>query len=195
VISGLHAARLLLQHGFVQEQGVLHRTLDDLDEDILFLAAAITNGNVTDLHHRYLRAFYEEEFDKPNDPVASTQKRDMVPRARIRAYLASVFDTRGNPSRNIAVTRTLSKAYSGFVHGASPHVMDMYGGNPPVFHLRGMLGTPRIEEHASDAWNYFYRGLISTIAVAMAFGDKPLVDYLRAYKQRFESMSGGFYNA
>ncbi len=190
VISGLHAASLLLDHGFVQEQGVLSRTLEELSEDIQFLAAALTIDSITDLHQRYLQAFYEEEFDNPNDPVASSQNRDMVPLKKIHAYLTKIFDTGSNPSSDIAVFRTLSKALSGFVHAASPQIMDMCGGTPPTFYLNGMLGTHRVEEHRQDAWNYFYRGLLSSTIVAMAFRDKPLVDSLFSYKVHFERVSG-----
>ena len=37
VVSGLHAALLLLEHGHIQEQAMFHRIHDELDEDILFL--------------------------------------------------------------------------------------------------------------------------------------------------------------
>ena len=40
--------------------------------------------------------------------------------------------------------------YSGYVHAASPHIMEMYGGNPARFHVRGMHGTPRQDEHRDD---------------------------------------------
>lgn len=36
LISGLHSLRLLLGSGFLQEMGVIQRTLDDFEEDILF---------------------------------------------------------------------------------------------------------------------------------------------------------------
>ena len=35
VVSGLHAAKCLLERGFVQEQGILQRMLDECGEDIL----------------------------------------------------------------------------------------------------------------------------------------------------------------
>ena len=194
VISGLHAVNLLLDHGFLQEQAVLHRTLDELNEDIMFLAYALTNDGITDLHNRYLKAFYEEEFDKPYDPVASTQKRDMVPRKKIHAYLVRTTETGLDPSRGSALYRTLSKAFSGFVHAASPQIMDMWGGAPPKFSLNGMLGTPRVEEYKRDAWNYFYRGLISVTVVGKAFGDKPLVDSLLSCKEQFERAYGKDYS-
>src|SRR5438874_6976690 len=46
VVTSLHAARLLLEHGFVQEQAALQRMLDEFHEDISFLAyAAIYNDH------------------------------------------------------------------------------------------------------------------------------------------------------
>jgi hypothetical protein len=68
--------------------------------------------------------------------------------------------------------------------------MELCGGDPPTFHLSGMNGTPRIAEYMDDAWNYFYRSLISVMGVAKAFGDKPLVDAFYEYRAKFESASG-----
>jgi len=45
VISGLHASLLLLQGGFVQELGVIFRTLDEFNEDMVFLCQAIRAGD------------------------------------------------------------------------------------------------------------------------------------------------------
>ena len=59
-----------------------------------------------------------------------------------------------NPSDEKELRRTLSQTYSGYIHGASIHIMDMYGGNPPKYHLTGMLNTPRMASYISDAWNY-----------------------------------------
>jgi hypothetical protein len=190
VISGLRAVDILLLHGHVQEQGVLHRTLDELNEDIMFLAAALTNDTVTDLHERYLDAFWAEEFDVPDDPVASTQKRDIPQRKKIRAYITRVLGEGLNPSRQNDVTETISKTYSGFVHAASPHIMDLCAGDPPKFHLSGMLGTIRIRESVDDAWNYFYRGLFSVMMVAKAYGDGALLEAVQEYKKGFEAESG-----
>src|SRR4029077_12502617 len=97
LVSGLHAARLLLDQGFVQEEAVLARTLDDFQEDILFLTPGLTVDKLSDLHQRYLSVFYEEEFDKP-DAVSSTQKRPMIPRKKIRAYVAQIQGVTDNPS-------------------------------------------------------------------------------------------------
>lgn len=190
VISGLHAVDVLLLSGLVQEQGVLNRTLDELNEDIAFLAAALTNDTVTDLHKQYLEAFYAEEFDNPDSPIDSTQKRNYPPRKKIRAYIMRVLGEGVNRSKTLDAGETLSKAYSGYVHAASPQIMDMCGGEPPRFHLMGMNGTPRIAEHVEEAWNYFYRGLVTLTLVAKALGDGDLVNHLYKRIDGFEKSSG-----
>jgi hypothetical protein len=190
IVSGLHAARILLLYGFVQEQGVLQRMLDELDEDIYFLSDAVANGKITDLHQKYLSYFYEEEFQDSDNLAFSQQNRGMIPRKKIRAYIARMEGIPLDPFRFTELKKSLSKAYSGYVHGASPHIMEMYGGRPPKFHISGMLGTPRIDKHRNDLLNYFYRGILSFIVVSMAFKKQKLTDKLFQYRDWFEEQSG-----
>jgi len=186
LVSGLHAARLLMEHGFVQEQGALQRMLDDIEEDITFLTFSVIFNSPTPLHQKYLDEFYQEEFDAKTGK-ASTQKRQMIKREKIRAYIAR---TDRDPSRAIDVSRIINKAYSGFVHAASPHIMDMYGGNPPHFHTRGMAGTRQQRACRKDLWNYFYRSLLAFASSAMAFEDGELYEQLNEFTQEFARQSG-----
>ena len=186
VVSGLYAARLLMEHGFFQEQAALQRMLDELNDDILLLAHGVISGNTTDLHQEYLAAFYKEEFDNPDSAIESTQKRPMVSRQKIRAYLSQV----GGFGSRVEALRSVHKIYSGFVHGASPQIMDMYLGSPPRWHLRGMLGTLRADDHRRDLWNVFYRSIVSFFFAAKAFGDEKLSDSIRQYMREFAAAAG-----
>lgn len=190
VASGLHAARLLLSAGFIQEQGALHRMLDEFQEDAIFLCYAVINNDVTELHQKYLHAFYMEEFDKPEDPMGSTQKRPMVSRDKLHAYLARIAGLTEDPHTAQKASRSVSKAFSGYVHGASPHTMEMYGGEPPRFHVCGMKGTPLYYDHAFDLWNYFYRGACAFGIAAKAFGDDELFAQIRKFTVDFARASG-----
>ncbi|OAI16757.1 MULTISPECIES: hypothetical protein [Methylomonas] len=190
LISTLHAVDVLLLNGHLQEQATLQRVLDEIAEDIFFLAAAITNDEITDRHRQYLEEFYAEEFPDPSNPMARHQKPNMVPRKKIRAYVNRVLSTDPNPSRLSDIGESVSSVYSGFVHASSPQIMDMCGGDPPRFQIEGMLGTPRVAEHVRDAWNYYYRGLTAITVIAKAFGDKPLVDSMYQYIVKFEEVSG-----
>lgn len=189
IVSTLHAARLLMDHGFVQEQASLQRMLDEMKEDVTFLAFSVISNDKTPLHQAYLDSFFEEEFDAES-ALASTQKRPMVPRKKIRAYIARIEGALMDPSRTIEVVRTVSKAYSGYVHAASPQIMDMYGGNPEKFHVRGMRGTQRHREHRADLWNYFYRSIITFGFIAKAFGDDELFADIHELMRGFERASG-----
>jgi hypothetical protein len=167
--------------------------LDEFNEDVAFLAHGVLSGNLTDLHQEYLDAFYEEEFDDPESALASTQKRPMVARQKIRAYLARIESTRLDPSSRVEAMRTVQKVYSGFVHGASPHIMDMYLGMPPRWHLRGMSGTYRANEHQEDLSNSFYRSIASFALAAKAFGDDVLFNSVFKYMRDFAAAAGENY--
>lgn len=185
VQSAVRAAYELLKKGYCQEQAILHRVIDETNEDIIFLVYAVTNDSITDLHKRFLVAFWEEEIDESGTLIESKQKRPMIPRKKIRAYIAKVEGNILDSSRSIELSRTLSSTYSGYVHGASPQIMDMYGGNPPHFHTKGLLGAPRIDEHTWDLWNYMYRTFLSHILIAKALGAEEHVNILSKYQSQF----------
>ena len=187
-VSGLHAVKVLMSAGLYQEQGVIQRTLDEIGEDMMFLALALSSSGVTELHERFLAAFWMEEFDKPT-ALASTQKRGMVKRRNIRAFIARNSGL-PDPAWQDTIGETVHKSYSGFVHGASPHIMDMCGGNPPIFHVAGLSGTPRTSSYLWDVLTYFYRAHLNLAATAAGFKDRVLFQGLKRAADQFEGAIG-----
>ena len=186
-ISGLNAVSMLIDTGYVQEAGVLFRTLDEIQEDIFFLATAETNAAKTERHDQYLEAFYAEAiFSRPEGGI-EIPKPNTVPRKKIRAHTINTLGKGVNSSQALAAGESISAAYSGYVHAASENIMDMYGGDSRCFHINGMTGTPRISACKRDAENYVYRGLMATIAVAMAFGDDALIKELYKFLAAYEA--------
>lgn len=189
-ISGLNAAAVLLRAGYVQEIGVLFRTLDEIQEDIFFLAVAETNGALTERHAKYLDAFYAESvFSRPEGSL-EIKKPDLLPRKKIRAHTLSMLGAGIDTSSATSAGESVSTAYSGYVHAASENVMDMYGGSPPHFHITGMSDTPRIDEMYEEADSYIYRGLMATSAVVKAFGDAALLAELEEFLAKYEFANG-----
>ena len=188
VNSSLRATALLLNNGFVQEQAILQRAIDETNEDIIFLVSAITIDTVTDLHKRFLEAFWEEEVDESGSAIRSQQKRAMIPRKKIHAYLAN-FEAFGIDScTGKEMMRTVHRAYSGFVHGASPQIMEMYGGNPPHFHIKGMLRSPKLQSWTNDFWHHAYRSFCSHIAYAKALGEEKHFEVMSGYLKFVDSL-------
>jgi hypothetical protein len=91
--------------------------------------------------------------------------------------------------------RVVSQFYSGYVHAAAPHIMDMCDGPELRFHLRGLNGTRRIAEHADDLWNYIFRGFLAIICVARSFGDEVTATWLYNVADEFEAASGSTFMA
>ena len=190
VVTGVQAISLLNKAGLLQEQAALQRTLDEFEEDIAFLCFGIIFGEITDLHKKYLATFYEEEFDDPESAIASTQKRPMILRKKIRAFNSKDRSAGYDQSSTIEVSRTISKAYSGYVHGASPQLMELYYGDPPRFHLSGGTDSPLYEDHIGDLLNYYYRAILSFAFAAKAFGEEVLFKRIRDFSIKFAVASG-----
>lgn len=190
IVSTLNASLVLLEHGFIEELGILFRTIDESLEDIVFLLSPQSDGGASKDQIRVLKEFYKEEFSDPKNPFMSQQKRNPVPRRKIHAALAKrlakiVGDT-VNPSDAAEVHRTISQGMSGFVHGAYPHLMELYGGNPPHFHLNGMLGTPIHESWIMQARHYYYRGIQALTFLSQALQNETCVTELLSLRNSFE---------
>ena len=193
VVSTLSGAHLLMSHGFVQEQAALQRILQELHEDITFLAYSTVFNDFTPLHKEFLDAFYAEEFDA-DTALASTQKRPTVSRAKIQAYIVRKEGPDLDPSTGLEIARTITKTYSGYVHAASPQIMDMYVGDPPRFHVEGLLSSHRHSEYRQDLWNYFYRSILSFGVAAEAFDYQALSAEIETLAVKFEEAAGKSYS-
>lgn len=179
-ISLLNGAKILVEHGHVHEQALLQRALDECDSDILFLSLAVIKGDFTERHEDFLAEFWKEEYDAPR-AIDSTQSRAAPKRDKIRAWIANAMGD--DPSTVIKVDRSLYKSYSGYIHGAAPHIMDLHDGQR--FNVSGVLGTSRHKEHEYDLWNYYYRGFVAVAIAAKALGDELLF-------QEMHKQSDGF---
>ncbi|WP_331842205.1 hypothetical protein [Ralstonia solanacearum] len=73
VVSGLYAARLLMEAGLVQEQAALQRVLDEITEDISFLSFSVVLGESTAQHQTYLVPLH-----RGYDSLAGLQDRQAV---------------------------------------------------------------------------------------------------------------------
>lgn len=190
-ISTLNACLVLLRCGYTQEIGALCRVVDDLCNEIFFLLKPQgENGTFSADQVLFLENFYQEELDQPGDPLASSQKRATVPVKKIHATFAKLASTELNSSDAQELLRTTQQAFSGYVHGAYPHIMEMYGGNPPQFHMSGMLGTPRIDEWRRQLVGYVYRVSMASVFVARKLGLEEMEKTLRAFLKEFEDATG-----
>ena len=188
VVSSLNASMVLLRAGYTQEIGALCRMIDDYCNEILFLLSPQNGENVSKKQIQFLNDFFQEEFDEPTNPLLSTQKRVNVPVRKIHATFGKIAKSEMNPSDAQELLRTTHQALSGYVHGAYPHIMEMFGGTQP--HLNGMLGTPRVDEWRDQLFGYVYRALMASFFVARKLGLNDMEAKVRKLTEKFETDTG-----
>jgi hypothetical protein len=188
VVSTLNGSMVLLRAGYAQEIGALCRMIDDYCNEIFFLLMPQDGENFSKEQMQFLNDFFQEEFDKPTNPLGSTQKRVNVPIRKIHATFGKLAKTEINPSDAQELLRTTHKAFSGYVHGAYPHIMEMFGGTQP--NLNGMLGTPRVDEWRGQLIGYVYRALMVSVFVARKLGLNETETKARGLLEKFEKDTG-----
>ena len=172
-ISLLGGLRLMVARGMVQEQGILERAIDETDEDILFLFFGQRNG-VELAHQSFLEAFWAEEFEDPSS-VLNHRRRPSVSRNKIQAYNAKQLSA-SDPSTVQSVDRLIHGVFSGFVHGASVHILDLYDLRSKRFSVDGLEDTPVRRSYIVDSTTYPYRVLMSAVMVARQLGLDEVAD-------------------
>lgn len=187
--TSLNAARVLLGAGLLQDQGATQRVIDELNEDVCYLSLGLIRDEWPTWHDRYLAEFWQEEFDAAT-AMQSTQRRDRVPREKVRAFIAKFEEGGFDQSTKVSVTATVAKTYSGYVHGAGSHIMEMYFGDPPHFHVGASYASPFWGDHVEDLNNYYLRGICSFGFAAAAFGDASLKTNILDFRTHFETAAG-----
>ena len=186
MISGLRATQLLAEHGFVQEQASLQRMLDEIIESVEFLSYAVIDDDITDLHKKYLNAFYEKM------DTESSRNRPMIPRKKLRQHIEKKFSQMSGENKDIDKdvdpSRILTKVYSDCLHAAAPAIMDLYYGGTQTFHTKGVSGTPRHEEHILDFMHVMYRAILIFIFASLAFGEENVRNKIKEASKPFNEL-------
>lgn len=188
--AALHSSMVLHQIGQLQDLGAIQRIVDEQNEDICFLCHAVIKGELTPRHHEFLKEFWQEELENVGTPQMRSIPRHRVPREQIRAYLANLPENGLNQSTAVHVTNLIGKTFSGYIHGAGSHIMELYGGDPAHFHVEGMVGTSLWIDQIENQENYFHRSINSFGLAALAFGRNDLHETIRAFRQNFEAELG-----
>ena len=153
--SNLRAGRLLIDHGFVYEFGVICRLLQEAVEDILFFVYERQAGNESNLHERFRKTFYMEDLDKegnwqqPSNRVGRYDIREFVNR-----YLREDTNRVPEPGADSLdeITKGLYGFGSGYVHGRASKVMRLYDLEKTQFHTNGLYDEQYLAIELKRFW-------------------------------------------
>ncbi|NKM30767.1 hypothetical protein [Rhizobium laguerreae] len=183
--SALRALKLLLDHGLMLDAGASMRILDELGSDVLFLAGPLVMRTVVeDRHNQFLAEFFQEEFNNA-DPLKSTQKRHRVGRREIRAYIARTYKTEFSESHVVSVTAIIDGVFSGFVHGAAVHTMDVFDG--ARFQVPSPKDHPALDGMRLQFPQYVHRSMMNAAVASKAAGcEETFINFRNLIRTMFD---------
>lgn len=189
-VSTLNACMVLLQVGHAQEIGALSRVVEDMCNEILFLIKPTGKDglSLSDDQEKFLDAFYKEEFADTENIMETHLVRDTVQNKKILAGVARLYGEILNPSDAQQMGKIMQRALSGYVHGAYPQIMEMYGGNPARFHLFGHHDGPRVYEWFNQLLTYIDRTILISVLIAKKMGAIEIEEKVRELKEEFETV-------
>lgn len=191
VISGLRAATRLLEVGYLQEHAALCRMIDEFEEDVAFLSLAGKISPMPAKLKQYLDAFYEEEHSfKQSSTGQRIKGRATVSRRDIATFIAGSALTGSDSSALSKSILATSFAFAGYVHGASPHIMEMYDQNSKSFITIPHIDKSTSASHEQNIWHYYARGIMSFEAAGFLFDDAEMVELSRTHWTEFEKATG-----
>lgn len=188
-VSLLRAGMLMLSGGFYQEVGILCRCLAESFEDVMFLATPLGDeAKPSKKQIQMVGEFFQEEFEDPSRPLGSQNRRERVPRDDVLAGIARIQGNPLNASDAKMVYRQSHMTFSGYVHGAYPHVMELFGakpdknGNPDVadgeYYMHGRVPPQQLGAMVNSFANRTHDVAIAVCTVAKRLGEFALSDAL-----------------
>ena len=163
LVSNLRAGRLLIDHGFTYEWAMVRRLLYETIEDVMFLLAEGRADSESDLHERYLAAFYAEDLDERG---RLNEKGVRAPsRQEIRSFLEAVEEERveGRAQDAGSLGMPLKALYrfgSGHMHGRAVSIMRLYDRGSGSLSTNGMEDKDYLTGELRSLWSVVFLAIL-----------------------------------
>jgi hypothetical protein len=150
-VSAMNAAIELARAGYTQEIVVLLRTQVECTTHMeLVVAGHDEAGGFQPAAEKYVQDYFADYARNDSTDFKRAQVRQNTVHQVLGAELDSRAQGSGRDPEKVKAEHLYSNVYrnfSNYVHAKYPETMDLYGGVPGHFHLRGMRGTPKDAEN------------------------------------------------
>lgn len=184
IVSGLRAVKLLGERGYLEEMGVVLRTVDDFCDEITFLIEGHAEGEPGNQAQRFIDHFFAETLISHGPASGQGPGPDRVKRDKIRAG-QSRFLQPENPSDAKVKVGKVDRAFDSYVHGGYPAVMELYEGRSGSFATSGVAGSPNVAAMRRHLAYYVSRALSVTGFACYAIGFGDLGDQMKKANHEF----------
>lgn len=190
-VSGVRAAALLLESGYVQESGMVLRGVDENSDAVGFLVFASAETDEPQILRRYLDTFFAEELAHVQFAAkAKVKGRDIVSRRDIANYLSNHRLSGGDPFSPTNAAMAVHYILSGYAHGSASHAFELYDPRLCAFETTGTRSKVLVEDHACDFANYVYRTILAFGFAGSSTGHSDIQDNAEHVARRYAATYG-----
>lgn len=187
IASGLRAAMLLADTGFITESACLLRIGGDLAVEIVAIGEGELRGQKTKAQQEFVTQF----FSRPTmGDVLETgpQKKAFVKRDELLAAHTRLAEAAGQDKEEIReLIRQMTWGYDGYVHGSYSSAMELYHGGHSEFMLQGHEDEGRRRVHRAAVSSKVVEALNAFRMVAIVERNEQLSRELGAAAARLMS--------
>lgn len=137
MISGIRAALILADMGYVAECGTILRTVSDFANEIISVCEGCIRGAATTAQRRFVQQYFAPIATTPDEYDQQERERWVTRDELLAAHCRWAAETPEDPNHVRKVLRFLAYGYDKFVHGAYITAMELYSGRTHAFMLRG----------------------------------------------------------
>ncbi len=193
--SGVRAAFMLADMGYISECGTILRTVSDFTTEIISICEGCKRGTPTTAQKRFLDQYFKPIPKDPDEYDDNQSKESWVARDDLfKAHCRWATENKGDPQRLKKVLRFLAHMYDKFVHGAYITSMELYDGRTNTFALRGNVPDYKRTEYKAAVASKLHGALTALFGMAELAKMPSLADDIRRVAQELYKsgeLSGG----
>jgi len=171
IISGLRAAMILADQGYVTECSTILRMTDDSVVEIGFLLDGLASRVPSKSYEEFVEQYFAV-MQTGSDEYAQQSRVRWVSRDKVLAgYLRSIQGIGSDPEQMRKSMQFISYTHDKYVHGGYRTAMELYSGETNQFMLRGHDGDTAREVAKWTVASGLLHSLLIFAKVAILFGD------------------------
>jgi len=179
IMSGLRAAMVLADQGFVNECGTLLRTIDDFTHEIRFLLEGCRAKKPSKDFDEFVRQYFLPAA-RSSAEHAKTPGESWVPRKAIfEAFVRSFESVEKNSDKIRKSVKFIYHGYDKYVHGGYLTAVDLYSGDTEQFMLNGHNGPEQKELMQKMVTSRLFNALAVFVHVAELFSNSVAFELFR----------------
>lgn len=138
MVSGIRAALILADAGYIAECGTILRTVSDCANEILSVCEGVRTGHPTAAQTKFVAQYFMPMAKDPDEYDKQERERWVTRDELLAAHSRWATETNGDPNHVRKVFRYLAHGYDKFAHAAYITAMELYDGRSQRFMVSGV---------------------------------------------------------